>query len=344
VLWLWIVLSVLLVVGLLLYGIHLFIMHNYLPQLLRIFQEKPLFMVPFGQPDPTAEEVRFPTSNGLNLCGCYFHAAGPRKGVILFGLEFSSKRWSCVPYCSFLREQGYDIFTFETRNQGESDCQPGYEPLQWMTEFEVEDFRAALAYLKTRPDADPRGVGFFGVSKGANAGLFAAAADPNLRCFVTDGAFATITTMLPYEKKWFAIYCRSNLVPELLPRWYYRYAARRGLREIEALRGCRFVHLEPIMAQLAPRPLLMIHGGGDTYIKPEMAQEHFRQAAEPKELWLVPKAKHNQAFQLATDEYKQRVLAFFDKHLAPAPGTVPISAPAAAKSTLQAPHLLTPDS
>jgi alpha-beta hydrolase superfamily lysophospholipase len=343
VLWLWIGLGLLLA-GLLLFGVHLFLMHFYLPHIVRIFQEKPLFIIPFGQPDATAQEMRFPTSNGLTLCGCYFPAPGPRKGVIVFGLEFGSKRWSCVPYCSFLREQGYDIFTFEMRNQGESDSQPGYEPLQWVTEFEIEDFRAALAYLKSRPDADPRGVGLFGISKGANAGLMVAAGDSSIRCAVTDGAFAAVTTMVPYEKKWFAIYCRNNWMPKAVPGWYYRYASRRALGEIEVQRLCRFAHLEHAMPRLAPRPLLMIHGGGDTYIKPEMAQELFQHAAEPKEFWLVPKAKHNQAFQLATDEYKQRVLAFFDKHLAP-PST-PISTPAAAKPAdpLLTPHLLTPDS
>jgi pimeloyl-ACP methyl ester carboxylesterase len=327
VLWLWIGLSLLLLLGLALFAIHLFLMHNYLPQLRRIFQEKPLFVIPFGQSDPAAESVRFPTGNGLTLCGCYWAAPGPRREVILFGLEFGSKRWSCLPYCEFLREQGYDIFTFETRSQGESDPQPGYEPLQWVTEFEVEDFRAALTYLKSRPDADPLGVGLFGISKGANAGLLAAAGDPYVRCFVTDGAFATITTMVPYEKKWIVIYCRSHLVAELIPPWYYRYAARRGLREIEPERGCRFIHLEPAMSRLAPRPLLMIHGGGDTYIKPEMAQRLFQQAAGPKEFWLVPKAKHNQAFQLAGEDYKQRVLTFFNKHLTPA--TTPVTVPSA---------------
>lgn len=314
-LWLWIGLGLLLLVGLFLFGAHLFIMHNYLPQLIRIFQEKPLFIIPFGQPDPTAEDVRFQTGNGLSLRGCYLPATGQRRGVILFGLEFGSKRWSCVPYCAFLRERGYDIFAFEPRSQGESDPQPGYDPLQWVTEFEVEDFRAAIAYLKSRPDADPRGVGFFGISKGANAGLLAAVDEPYLRCFVTDGAFATYTTMVPYEKKFIVIYCRSNLMAELIPKWYYHYAARRGLRDIEVIRSCRFLHLETAMSRLAPRPLFMIHGGGDTYIKPDMAQELFREAGEPKEFWLVPKAKHNQAFQLATDEYKQRVFDFFEKHV-----------------------------
>ena len=124
---------------------------------------------------PGAEDVRFPTSNGLMLCGCYLRRRTLRRGVILFGLEFGSNRWSCLSYCEYLLHSGYDVFAFETRSQGNSEPQPGYEPLQWVTTFEVQDTLAALAYLKSRRDADPRGVGFFGISKGAGAGLIAAA-------------------------------------------------------------------------------------------------------------------------------------------------------------------------
>ena len=63
----------------------------------------------------------------------------------------------------------------------------------------------------------------------------------------------------------------------------------------------------------------MIHGGGDTYIKPDMARALFDCAGEPKEFWLVEKAKHNQALHVAGDEYRRRVLAFFDQHLAAQP-------------------------
>jgi hypothetical protein len=100
-----------------------------------------------------------------------------------------------------------------------------------------------------------------------------------------------------------------------LPPWYLRHIARIALKEIEELRNCRYPPLEPCLAKLAPRPLLMIHGGADNYIKPDMAQALFDLAREPKEFWLIEGAKHNQSFHLAADEYKRRVLEFFDKHL-----------------------------
>lgn len=325
-LWLWIPLALVLAVVIGLYLFHLHIFRTYLPYVGRIFQEKPLFIVPFGKPAADAEEVEVVSSGGLKLHGCYLRAPGPRRGVILFGLEFGSTCWSCIPYCESLREQGYDIFAVETRGQGQSPAQPGYEPLQWVTDFEVEDFRAALDYLKKRPDADPRGIGFFGLSKGAGAGVLVAAEDPYIRCCVTDGLFALYTTMVPYMRKWITIYSRREWIAKILPVCYFEYAARTGLRGIEEERHCTFPRLEKVMSRIAPRPLLMIHGGADNYIKPVMAQELFDLARDPKELWIVDNAKHNQAIQQATEEYKARVVAFFNQHLSE-PTVTPVSAP-----------------
>jgi pimeloyl-ACP methyl ester carboxylesterase len=328
--WLWFGLGVVLGVPLLLGGtlfvLYFYLTHRYLDFVIRVFQEKPLFVIPRGQPVPGAEDVRFPARDGLTLSGCYLHTpASRRQGVILFGLEFGSNRWSCLPYCRSLLENGFDIFAFEARNQGESDAQAGYDPLQWVTDDEVRDVQAALAYVKTRCDADPRGVGLFGISKGGSAGLIAAAEDSYIRCFVTDGVFATRSTMVPYMRKWVAIVSDRFLIQKLLPTWYYGIIADTGLRRIEQQSGCRFPHLERALPRLAPRPILMIHGGSDTYIKPEMAQKLFGLARGPKELWIVDGAKHNQALQLAGDQYGQRVLAFFQAHLGV--GSVPLPVP-----------------
>jgi alpha-beta hydrolase superfamily lysophospholipase len=305
-----------LALGAALYLFHRYIFRTYMPYLYRIFQEKPLFIVPHGQPVPAAEEVILTSTHGLELHGCYLKAPGQRKGVILFGLEYGSNCWSCQQYCDFLRDSGYDIFAFETRGQGTSRAHDGYEPLQWVTTFEVEDFRAALTYLKGRPDADPRGVGFFGLSKGGSAGLFLAAEDDYVRCCAVDGIFSTYTTMVPYMKKWVAIFAHRPWVVEILPTWYFRYAAYRGLQDVERERRCAFPHLEKAIRRIAPRPLFMIHGSADNYIKPEMAKILYQRAGRPKEFWLVDGAKHNQSMSLAGDEYKRRIRSFFDAHLA----------------------------
>jgi pimeloyl-ACP methyl ester carboxylesterase len=122
--------------------------------------------------------------------------------------------------------------------------------------------------------------------------------------------------MIPYMRKWVSIVSTRYWLQRILPEWYYGLFADACLRRIEQANNCRFPHLEGALPRLAPRPLLMIHGGADTYIKPEMAQALFARARQPKEFWLVEGAKHNQALQVADAAYPERVHAFFQAHLA----------------------------
>ena len=308
-------LSPALLVGLAIVTMHLYVRATFLEHLVRIFREKPLFVIPRGQPIDGADLVWLTTADGLRLRGCYFLAVGPRKGVILFGLEFGSDCWSALQYCDSLIHAGYDVFTLEPRNQGQSEKQPGYEQLQWTTDRDLIDTQTAIDYLKSRDDADPRGIGFFGVSKGGSVGLIAASKDPFICCAVTDGIFGIYTTMVPYMRRWITIYSANTLAQGLMPTWFYSWIAHVGVHRIERESNVRYVNLEAAMRTFH-RPLLMIHGEGDTYIKPAMAQALFAMAKQPKELWIVPNAKHNQAHQIEATEYPRRVCDFFDLHLA----------------------------
>lgn len=317
--WLWMVISVLLVppfaIGLALAAIYLYIHVKYMGFLLRIFQEKPLLIAPRGEKLTDAEDVAILADDGLKLRGCYLKTIAPtRKGVILFGLEFGSDRWACRPYCEKLLEAGYDVFAVEFRGQGESDKDPNYEPLQWVTDRDVRDMKVAIKYLLGRPDADPRGIGVFGISKGGGTGLVASGGEPAIRCLVTDGAYGTHTTMIPYLKRWIGIYSDRKRIQRVLPTWFYGIIGMVGAKKVARNRGVTYPSVEKAVGRLN-RPLLMIHGEGDTYIKPEMARTLFERARGPKELWIVPKAKHNQALTAAGDDYHTRVIAFFDTHL-----------------------------
>ncbi len=50
----------------------------------------------------------------------------------------------------------------------------------------------------------------------------------------------------------------------------------------------------------------MIHGQRDTYIGPEIAQSSVRSWQDPKELWLVPDAKHNRCRETAPGRLRAR--------------------------------------
>jgi pimeloyl-ACP methyl ester carboxylesterase len=318
--WVWWVLAVLaaLSVTLVVGGCILYVRNRYLDQIVRIFEEKPLFIIPRGKAPAGVDEIAFPTDNGLTLRGCYLPGRGPRRGVILFGLEFGSNRWASLQYCDALLKRGYDVFAYEPRNQGASDVDPTYAPMQWVTDHDFADLKAAVAYLKSRPDI-PTGIGTFGVSKGGGLALALAAEEPFVKCVVTDGAYGTRTTVVPFMRRWMPIYLKR------MPTWLRRHSPHAvyllfcdaAIRRSAHRRRVHFRTLDRALPKVRV-PVQMIHGGGDTYITPAMAEALYLQLPEGnKHLWVVPKAKHNQAVVVAGEEYGRRVVAFFDEHLAP---------------------------
>jgi fermentation-respiration switch protein FrsA (DUF1100 family) len=76
--------------------------------------------------------------------------------------------------------------------------------------------------------------------------------------------------------------------------------------------------VQPIksIARIAPRPLLLIHGGADTLVSADNSKQLFATAHNPNaQLWTVPKADHVQSYKTEPVAYLDHVLTFFDKSL-----------------------------
>ncbi len=208
--------------------------------------------------------------------------------------------------------------------------------MQWTTDREVRDLRARLQMLRSRSDRDPAGFGLFGVSRGGTTALVAAASEPDVWGVITDGAFPTHGTMLPYIKRWCELYVANPVLRNLLPSWIYGLVARDGpLGNASGGSNCRFPSVEAAAARLAPRPWLMIHGGSDSYISPEIARGLFDRGKKYKELWLVSDAKHNRCRETDPEGYAARVVSFLERF---APRRPWLAEPAATpRSSLSAP-------
>lgn len=300
-------------------GIWLYIYIYFLKYVVRIFQERPLFAINRGQPADDAEDFIIKTPGGAVIRACLLPALSQRRGVILFSPEYGSNRWSCREYSPFLREAGFDVIGYEPRGQGESDSIEGYQPLHWVTDYEVADVKAVLGWLKNRYGDSINGIGVIGISKGAGAATVSAADDQYIRCLVTDGMFAIYTTVVPYMRQWVRIYSKLHWLHNILPDWFYGSLAHVCCWRVEQERHCRFSQVETALRRLGDRPLLMINGEKDSYIRSTMAMKLFeiakRSGKAAHEFWLAPGARHNEAISRHPEEYKKRVLAFFDTNL-----------------------------
>ena len=269
------------------------------------------------------EEVRFRSFDGISLRGMWVRAPQEtrRDKTIVFCHEYGSDMYSCIRYAKALLEDGFDIFTFDFRGHGGSSCPKNYRPLQWPSDKELNDVLGACAYVEDvllSEGKSPK-IGLFGISRGAAAGILAASSDPNIVALLCDGAFSTTETLVTLMKRWASIFGRIKLIYENHPEAYWRFLLWCTMRFAQPKLSRRFPSVSKALKNMLPRPIMFIHGQKDNYIRSEHTQLLYNIAAEPKYLWIVPGAKHNQSVNTMPREYASRTVAFFRKYLAEEP-------------------------
>lgn len=295
---------------------------KYVRLCLNIFVDTPppLSMGPVDFVPLRGEVVRFRSFDGTSLRGMMLrpHNRSLRKGMVIFCHEFGSDMHSCARYIRPLLEAGFDVFTFDFRAHGESSSGGDYRPLQWPSDKELEDVLGACAYAESVLAAEgrPLEVGLFGISRGAGSAILAAASDTNIKCIVCDGAFSTGTTLIALMKRWAHIFARVKLVYQNHSEWFWRFLLWLLMRFAQPKLKRVFPSVRRALCDMEPRPVLFIHGLKDSYIRVEHTEELYAAAPEPKYLWIVDDAKHNQSVITQPRAYAARTTAFFLKHLA----------------------------
>ena len=158
----------------------------------------------------------------------------------------------------------------------------------------------------------PRIIGGWGVSLGAASLIMATAQEPAIRAVVSDCAYAEIVPILERE------------VPKggHLPRLF----TPGTLLATQALYGVNFYADRPVdyVAQIAPRPILFIHGAADKYVPPaymDTLAAAARSAPNANvQTWSVPGADHAQSFNTEGQVYIDRIIAFYTAALGPDSG------------------------
>jgi uncharacterized protein len=287
--------------------------------ILPILERSPPFSVEPTAPSPTADAVTFKSGDGLTLRGSlHLPSEGAPRGVVIFCPELGGDHWSAGWYCRALQAAGFAILAFDFRNQGESDRLPHYMPIHWLTEYEVQDTKAAIDYVLARPDLAGLPLGLFGISRGGSAALVAAAQSPEVRCVACEGVFSISTMSLHYTLRWSSLYFPS-WVMRLLPMWHIRTTLALARRVSQLRRHCHYVVLEDWLDRLGERPALMIVGGRDTYVLPEISETLFQRFPQANSRrWLVKTAKHNMAREVDPEEFDRRIVDFFAQ-MAPRP-------------------------
>ncbi len=281
--------------------------------------EPPLSMTQVGFTPLIGEDLDFYATDGVRLRGTIVRTTvcGPR-GLIIFAPEFKSTRHSCARYCRPLLAAGYDIFSFDFRGHGDSAREEDYTPRQWTSNREVADMNGAIALAEQwlEEQGRPLELGLFGISRGACSALLASEECASVKAMVTDGAFSSDCTLEHFMKKLAKIFAKIRFVYENHPPEFWRLLRWLVFVTCRFKFNCRFPSVRKALGRMMPRPTLFIHGERDSYIPVDQSRLLYALSAQPRYLWIVPKAKHNQSVDIYPEFYARHTVDFFNRYLA----------------------------
>jgi alpha-beta hydrolase superfamily lysophospholipase len=241
------------------------------------------------------EEVHFSSRDGVSLGG-WFLGGGSRNAVAICGHGLFRSRREVLDRAAFLRQQGYDTLLFDFRRHGESLGERvtlGYQ--------ERLDFEGAIDFVRRRRPGAP--VVLYGVSMGAAAALLAAAETPEVAAVVADSSFLNIEhTVAHHVKLLFG-----------LPRYPFASVLLYFL-EMRGHFHRKDFDLEKAVLALGDRPVLIVAGGDDRRMPPELQKRLFEASGSAKSRYVViAGAGHGAAYRVDPVTYQKKLVEFLDE-------------------------------
>lgn len=262
------------------------------------------------------EKVWF-KSDGLKLCGVLNTPPGLKPGerrpafINLHGFGTSKDAKSMLWPGRTLADWGYVTLRFDFRGLNESEGERG----RVICLEQVEDVKNAVSFMRSLPQVDPDRIGLIGHSFGAAVAVYAGGVDERVGAVISccgwgDG-MRKFKAQHPGEEAWARF---SELVekarrareqggePLMISRWdivpipeHLRVnLVKTAVMEfpIETVESMLNFVADDVVANIAPRPLLLLHAAADTVTPTQESVELFRRAGSNAELILLTEVDH----------------------------------------------------
>ena len=240
------------------------------------------------------EAVSFAGGNGAPVHGWYVDHPDSAVAVLLIH-GINADRRALVSRARFLHRVGYAVLMIDLQAHGES---PGDRIT--FGHLEAANVSAAVNWLRARRPENK--IAAIGLSLGGAAAVLAEPPLP-IDALVLEGVFSTLADATANRTRIKVGAIAVPFVPLLMLQVRLRLGFDPDIRS---------------PANLIARtraPLLMIAGDQDKRTTLANSQTLYRNAPEPKSLWVIEGARHQNFHLFAEGEYERRVLEFFERHL-----------------------------
>ncbi len=233
--------------------------------------------------DLSYEDVWLPVkvSNGQTklIHGWWIKAPRPDADVLLYLHGNAINVSANVGHANRLHKLGFSVLLIDYRGFGRSEGDFPNEKRVY------EDAAVAWNYLVKEQQILPNKIFIYGHSMGGAIAIDLALKQPEAAGLIVESSFTSIREMVAYRNL-FRIFPVNLILTQ------------------------RFESLQKV-PQLK-LPVLFIHGTADTTVPSFMSQKLYHAAPEPKRLFLVQAADHNNTATIAGDDYMQWIKSFVE--------------------------------
>lgn len=249
-------------------------------------------------------------------------------------------------YAERLAAAGFVTLAFDHRNWGESDGRPRWHE---DPQGKLADLRAAVSFLRSRPEVDPARIGAVGICMGGGYALKFAAFDPRVKAFVgIAGGYNTPVAMRSRmgadgyrqllgsltavaeehdqggEVQYMPVVASEGEAAMPGEEPYAYYGTSRNPSAIwensitrDSVRQVLMVDTMTGADFLSPTPGLIVHGVQDAYLPPEDARQAHERMGEPKEIVWLDAGQHIDLYDAEpyVTQAAEAATAFLAKHL-----------------------------
>jgi len=254
----------------------------------------------FGPMGAQCDEFDVRASDGVLLRGWKVRPVNPNGSWALVFHGVADNRTGVLEHGRVLLKAGYGVVLMDSRSHGASEG--SIATYGWL---ERKDTRSVIDALVAAEH--PLHIFALGESMGAAIALQSAGYDPRIEAVVAEAPFANLQEAA-YDYaglRQFPWLGKTLLAPGA---WILVYRGGKAA-------GFPADDVSPEKAVAArPFPVLLICDGDDHALPCRHSEMIYRAARGPKELWRVPNAMHTGAMGMQPEEFRRRVLAFFDTY------------------------------
>ena len=237
-----------------------------------------------------------------HLVADYIPAAHETTKSVIILHGFMGRKEDMGAYAAMFHQLGYNVLLPDARAHGHS--QGKYIGYGWPERYDVRKWANKLI----TKDGSRSQIVIVGTSMGGATTMMTSGIKlpHQVKVFVEDCGYTSLNAELNHEAG------KLYHIPTVL-----RYPLIAILSGVNRIQNGFFTGEADSLAMLHnnTRPMLFIHGSEDTFVPTKMVYKNYAATRGPKELWVVPGAKHAASYAHCPQAYTHHVQDFLAKYV-----------------------------